>query len=118
MQIYIGNLSPKITSFNLVSLFEGYGKCPSFDFRTYQKDDEQRYYAVTSIEPESLAKDFIDRRNMTRIKDRIIVLREYKSRSVFNERREFGWGSKKWLFDERRKVDRRFVEHDKVVMMV
>lgn len=115
MQIYIGNLSTKITSYDLGQLFDGNGECPSFKFKYYQKDHKRFYYALTSIEPESLAKNIMARCNLKRIKNKMIVLHAYKNRSVFNERREFCWGSKPWTPEERRKVDRRLFSHDEKI---
>jgi len=108
MQIYIGNLSSTVSSIDLESLFEDIEERPSFTFRSYQKDRMNFYYALTSIEPETLARELIARNNRKSVKNRNIVLHPYKDRSVFNERRAFGWGKKQWAGEERRKVDRRF----------
>jgi len=115
MQIYIGNLSEKIRSFDLAPLFKGYGEYPSFKFKYYFKDYRRFYYALTSDMPESLARRAITKYHMTRIKNRAIEIHAYKERSVFNERRAFGWGSKQWSSDERRNVDRRHVQSDKKI---
>lgn len=109
MQIYIGNLSPKITCYDLGQLLEPAGGCPSFEFRSYQKGRKQFYYALTSIEPDSLARELISRHNRKQIKNRTIELHAYNDRSIFNERRAFGWGGKHWTGKERRNVDRRLI---------
>ena len=109
MQIYIGNLSSTTSSIDLEPLFEDIEERPSFTFRSYQKDRVHFYYALTSIEPESRARELIARNDRKSVKNRNIVLHPYKDRSVFNERRSFGWGNKQWTGEERRKIDRRQV---------
>lgn len=113
MQIYIGNLSAEITSFDLAPLFKGYDENPSFQFRYFLDGYKRNYYALTSDIPETMAVNVIARRHMTRIKDRAIMLHAYQERSIMNERRAFGWGSKQWGSDERRNVDRRGVQYDR-----
>ena len=116
MQIYIGNLSAETTSMDLAQVFMGYGEdYPSFSFKYYQRGNKRFYFALTSIEPESLARKVIGRRNMKRIKGRSIVLHAYKDRALSNERRALNWRSQTWDADERRKTDRRHLQHDKVV---
>jgi RNA recognition motif-containing protein len=112
MQIYIGNLSSVFTSDDLAPLFEGCDEIPSFTFKSYTKSNVHYYYALASIESESLAREVITRNQKKKIKNRKIEFHAYKDRSVFNERRAFGWGNKPWTSEERRKVDRRLVQEE------
>ena len=114
MQIYIGNLSAEITSFDLAQFFNGYGDYPSFTFKYYQKGQKRFHYAVTSISPDSLARQAIRRCHMKRAKGRSIVLHPYKDRVIINERRGLNWRGKPWASEERRTVNRRQVQHDKI----
>jgi hypothetical protein len=115
MQIYIGNLSHEISSHDLMRLFRGFEDHTSFEFKYYMRGEKRFYFALTSIEPESVAIKAIKRCHMKRIKGRLIVIRDYKGRALVNERRSLDWREKLWDSDERRATERRNIQHDKNV---
>jgi RNA recognition motif-containing protein len=113
MQIYIGNLSPEISSQDLLKFFKGYGEYLSFEFKYYMRGNKRFYFAVTSIEPDIKAKKAIKRRNLKRVQGRVVVVRAYQDRLVANERRALNWREKIWTAEERRKEERRTLQHSK-----
>lgn len=113
MQIFIGNLSPEISSQDLLRFFKGYGGHPSFEFRYYMKGNKRFYFAIASIEQEKAAKKAIKRRHMKRIQGRVVIVRAYTERLVANERRALNWREKIWTAEERRREERRNLQHSK-----
>jgi RNA recognition motif-containing protein len=113
MRIYVGNLSPDISSQDLLRFFKGFGKPPSFEFKYFMRGSKRFYFAIASFESTLVAKLAIKRRHMKRIKGRVIVLRAYEERLIANERRALNWREKIWTAEERRKVERRHLQHSK-----
>ena len=113
MQIFIGNLSAEISALDLAKFFKGYGNLLTFKFRYYLRGGKPFYYALTEIEPRKLAEGAITRRHMKRLKGRVIVVHPYLDRGIINERRSLNWREKIWESEERRKVDRRNLQHNK-----
>ena len=112
MLVFVGNLSPEISSQDLLGFFKGYGR-QSFEYRYYMKGNKRFYFAIASIEPEGAARKAIKRRNMKRVRGRVVVVRAYTDRLVANERRALNWREKIWTAEERRKEERRNLQHSK-----
>ena len=115
MRIYIGNLSSEITSIDLAKFFSGFGKQLRFEFKYYVKGEKRFYYASTSIEHRKSAEKAIKRRNLKRINNRVVMVRAYKERGIFNERRALNWREKIWEAEERRVTERRTTQYSKIV---
>jgi RNA recognition motif-containing protein len=109
MELFIGNLSPKVTLGELVAFFKGFSKMARF--RLEQKRLEEGtvlHYAVAAFENDKQALKMQAKFQGAELHGRELVIREYLHRSYNNERRAVNWREKPWRAGERRRDDRRF----------
>lgn len=108
MEVFVGNLSPRTTQSDLVTLFKGFAKEPRFQIHDKQYEDGSRTrYAVIDIESEKSARKAIAKLHGKIVNGNAVIVREFFYRSYGNERRAVGWRDKPWHGVERRNLDRR-----------
>ncbi|MGD8592070.1 MAG: hypothetical protein PVF82_04520 [Gammaproteobacteria bacterium] len=125
MQLFIGNLPKKMSTFELRRIVERallpqgiqetakhYLKGERVKRVQYEVFDKLTPYGVVrhgkvSIEPDSLAQRVIERLDDTPYRDTMLVVREYVTRINNNDRRALTWRLKRWNNTERRLQDRR-----------
>lgn len=108
MELYIGNLSDKVSIDDLHRLFRGFGRNLQFRFEFRILDDGGKArYAVVEFDSERLARKAIDKLRHTPLYGQPLIIHEYVHRSYNNERRAVGWRNRQWPGNERRSNDRR-----------
>jgi hypothetical protein len=125
MQLFIGNLPKKMSTFELRRIVERallpqgiqetakhYLKGERVKRVQYEVFDKLTPFGVVrhgkvSIEPDSLAHRVIERLDNTPYRDNKLVVREFVTRINNNDRRALTWRLKSWNNTERRSQDRR-----------
>jgi RNA recognition motif-containing protein len=122
MDIFIGNISAKMTAYDLRRLFNSVigdlsggflfwrkSEPTQLSFKIIEKHGEESHYryGLATVEPDEIARECIDKVNNQFFDSQPIVVREYYQRSYMNERRAINWRDKPWHGPERRVMDRR-----------
>jgi hypothetical protein len=109
MELFIGNLPPKISLAELLIFFRAFkGKA---DFRLEKGGpDGTLLYAVAELDSERYARKLVEKYQGAQVRGKKLVIREYVHRSYANERRAVNWREKPWRAGERRRNERRHKE--------
>lgn len=117
MELFIGNLPPKVGLGDLITFFNLGSKHP---IHMKQKDVEGRgkvVFAVAEFEDDQYAERFAEKYSEREFRGQPLVVREYFHRRYTNERRAVNWREKPWRAGERRRRDdRRVQEKDRDIV--
>lgn len=112
MDLFIGNLPSNITLGELTAYFKGFTNKADFHLKQRTLDNgEKLRYAVISFVNDKYALKLIEKYSGQSFRGNTLHIREYFHRSYNNERRAVNWREKPWRAGERRRDDRRYMEH-------
>lgn len=108
MEVYIGNLEPKITYGDLISFLKGFSsKAKIRIIEKRQSDGSKIRYGIAAFDSDKLALKAIRKLNNKPLRGERVIVREYFHRYYANERRDLNWRDKPWSGVERRRQERR-----------
>lgn len=109
MELYIGNIPASMTEAQLKSFFAGYDKNATFKIIRSRGRQQLYIFGLVSIPSKRQARNAIHRLNNKRIDGKLIVVREYISRALNNNRRNQHWNNLKLISRDRRRNERRTI---------
>lgn len=128
MEIFIGNLPPKASAFELRRLFNPvvenngrrflFWRLNSLEYMNFRIVEQRTgkglvRYGVAQVEPDWMAEVCLSELNHSFLMGQPLLLREYHRRSYMNERRAVDWRTRPWDGKERRQHHRReYLLHD------
>jgi len=109
MELFVGNLDPETTEYQLREFFKGFDKQATFKIVMLEEADSNEgfVYGLITIESDRLAKKAMKKLNYKRLNERLILIREFQYRASQNDKRALNWRMKEWLERERRGRERR-----------
>jgi len=109
VELFIGNLEMEVSEGDLRLLFKGYDKQATFKIVRMEGEEGvgSLVYGIVSIESERLAKKAIKKLNYKKVRDHMVIIREFHYRASQNDKRALNWRMKGWENEERRGIERR-----------
>lgn len=107
MEVFVENLTSRVTESELRRFFKGYDKKATFEVSKLISSTGNLYYGMVNIDSEKVALKAIKKLNHKLLDGRHVIVREFQYRAGNNDRRALNWRSRIWEKIERRANERR-----------
>lgn len=108
MEVFIGNLSEKVTLSDLTAFFKAFANKAHIRIVVKRQENGSRVrYGLADFDSDKLALKAIKKLNQKVLRGKSVVMREFYHRRYSNERRALNWRDIPWSGPERRQEERR-----------